>query len=356
MVWFRKRFTLTRAEAARGATLELGAIDDQDEVWLNGRLLGGQAVWNAPRDYPVPPGVLKPGENEVVVNVYDTGGQGGFAGPAEVQRLTFDYRHAKPLGESWEYSVVGRDPGLPPRGVWDFPLGFTWIHNAMIAPLRDVGLTGVAWYQGEADVGMRGSYADRLGGMMTGWRRQFRSPDLPFLIVSLANFGAPQTGPADNAWAALRDQQRLAAARDPNAALVVAMDLGEITDIHPANKFDLGHRLARAARNLAYGATEPVGPEALRARRDGSNVTVEFGGVTGALRSWSGTRLLAFELCAESSGTCRYADAAAEGSTVRISGDGRAATRVRYGWANSPVTNLYDDASLPAGPFELEIE
>lgn len=356
MVWFRKRFTLTRAQAARGATLELGAIDDQDQVWLNGRLLGGMGVWDALRDYQVPPGVLKAGENEIVVNVYDTGGGGGFAGPAERLRLTFDGREAKPLGDGWSYSVVEGNPGNPPRGVWDFPSGFTWIHNAMIAPLRDFGLRGVAWYQGEADVGMRGSYAGRLGGMMADWRRQFRSPELPFLIVSLANFGAPQTGPAENAWAALRNEQRIAAARDPNAALVVAMDLGEITDIHPANKLDLGHRLARAAQALAYGAKDPVGPEALRARRAGDGVTVEFGGVTGELHSWSGTRLLAFELCGEASGTCRYADAVADGTRVRIAGDGRPATRVRYGWANSPVTNLYDDAQLPAGPFELEIE
>jgi sialate O-acetylesterase len=356
MVWFRKEVTLSAEEAARSATLELGAIDDQDEAWVNGRLLGGRAMWDAPRRYPVPPGVLRAGRNEIVVNAYDTGGNGGFSGPAERVRLTFADGSSQALGAGWEYSVVAPDPGQPPRAVWDFPLGFSWIHNAMIAPMRDYGLAGVAWYQGEADVGMRGSYADRLVAMMRGWRGQFRNPELPFLVIGLANFGAPQMAPAESNWSALREQQRIAAARDPHAALVVAMDLGERTDIHPANKLDLGHRLARAARKMVYGADEPVGPEAARAWRVDGGVLVEFAGVTGALHSWSANRVTSIELCAEAQATCRYADAVVEGQTLRIAADGSPATRVRYGWADAPVTNLYDEAPLPVGPFELTIE
>jgi sialate O-acetylesterase len=356
MIWFRKDVTLSAAEARRSAMLELGAIDDQDEVWVNGHLLGGRAMWDAPRRYPIPAGVLRAGRNEIMVNVYDTGGGGGFSGPAQRLRLAYADGTAKPLGSGWQYSVVERNPGLPPRAVWDFPLGFTWIHNAMIAPLRDYGLAGVAWYQGEADVGMRGSYADRLGQMMRGWRDQFHDPKLPFLIVSLANFGPPQLAPGESGWAALRDQQRIAAARDPRAALVVAMDLGERTDIHPSNKVELGHRLSRAARHLAYGAAEPVGPEAVRARRDGGGVLVEFAGVTGALHSWSARRVTSTELCGQAPETCRYADAVVEGTKLRIASDGAPATRVRYGWADTPVTNLYDGVPLPVGPFELPIE
>jgi sialate O-acetylesterase len=356
MVWFRKAFTLTASEAGRDATIELGAIDDQDQVWVNGHLLGGKAMWDLPRSYRIPAGVLKAGHNEIVVNVYDTGGNGGFSGPADKLRLTFDRASAKPLGTGWEYSIVQGNLGSPPRSVWDFPHGFTWIHNAMIAPLRDYGLAGVTWYQGEADVGMRGSYADRLGEMMRGWRGQFGNPELPFLIVSLANFGAPQVAPAASGWAELRDQQRIAAARDPRAELIVAMDLGERNDIHPANKLDLGHRLARAARRLVYNGAEPTGPEAVRARRAGDGVVVEFAGVTGALHSWSASRATSVELCGETQASCRYADATVDGVNLRVAGDGRPATRVRYGWAAAPVTNLYDDAALPAGPFELTIE
>jgi sialate O-acetylesterase len=355
MVWMRKRFTLTAAEAAQGGTLSLTVIDELDQSFVNGVAVGNRYSWEAPRDYRIPPGVLRAGENEVLVNVYDGSGAGGLSGPAEQVRLTLADGQVKPLGEGWQFSVA-HVAGSPPRSPWDEAMGFTRIYNGMIAPLGPYGLTGVAWYQGEADVGLPGSYADRLGSMMAMWRRQFGRPDLPFLIVSLANYGPFAARPVESRWAALREQQRLAVARDPHAALAVAMDLGERLDIHPGNKQEVGRRLARAARALAYGSHDPAGPEVARARREGADVVVEFSGVSGALHSWSGDVVLSLELCGEGQGTCRYARGTANGRHVRIAGDGRPATRVRYGWADSPVTNLYDEAPLPVGPFEVPIQ
>jgi sialate O-acetylesterase len=355
MVWMRKRFTLTPQEAAQGATLSLTVVDELDQTFVNGVAVGGRYSWEAPRDYAVPPGLLHAGENEVLVNVFDGSGAGGLQGPAERVRLTLVDGSVKPLGEGWEYSIVPGQPGSPPRTPWDEAMGLTAIYNGMIAPLRDFGFTGAAWYQGESDVGEPGSYADRLNAMTAAWRRQLGAPRLPFLIVSLANFGPHATAPVASGWAALREQQRLAVERDPNAALVIAMDLGERLDIHPANKSELGRRLARAARALAYRSDDPVGPEVAGARREGDAVVVQFRGVTGALRTWSGTRALAFELCGETQESCRFADAVAAGSAMRIAGDGRPATRVRYAWADSPVTNLYDEVPLPVGPFEVPI-
>jgi sialate O-acetylesterase len=37
-------------------------------------------------------------------------------------------------------------------------------------------------------------------------------------------------------------------------------------------------------------------------------------------------------------------------------GNGQGPARIRHGWADSPILNLYDEAGLPAGPFELELE
>ncbi|HWT13514.1 MAG TPA: sialate O-acetylesterase [Allosphingosinicella sp.] len=355
-VWVRRKVVLTEAEASGGATLSLGVIDDLDQTFVNGVGVGSSFGWALAREYRLPPGLLRAGENEILVNIGDSWGFGGFQGPAERLRLTLSDGTPKPLGEGWEYSVVDPSVGTPPRAPWDSHAGVATIYNGMIAPLRDFGLRGVAWYQGESDVGVPG-YAGRLAAFMAAWRDQFDAPRLPFLIVSLANFGSFATTPVASGWAELREQQRLGADRDPNAALVVAMDLGERTDIHPPNKQEVGRRLARAARALAYGAAEPgSGPEILRARRSGEGVVLEFAGVTGSLRTWSGERALAFELCAEAQESCRFADATAAGTIVRIADDGRPATRVRYAWADSPVTNLYDEAPLPVGPFEVPIE
>ena len=321
---------------------------------MNGIPVGSRYSWEAPRDYRIPPGLLRAGVNEVLVNVYDGSGAGGFSGPAERMRLTLADGQVKPLGEGWEYSVAPV-AASPPRAPWDEAMGFTRIYNGMIAPIGPYGLSGVAWYQGESDVGQPGSYADRLASLIGSWRRQFARPDLPFLIVGLANYGPYATQPVESGWAALREQQRLAVVRDPRAALVVAMDLGERLDIHPGNKQEVGRRLARAARALAYGSRDPVGPEVLRVTRTPQGYAVEFRGVTGALRTWSGTRALAVELCGAGQGSCRYADARADGTRLLIADDGRPATRIRYAWADSPVTNLYDEAPLPVGPFELPI-
>lgn len=355
-VWARRRFTLTAAEAARGGTLSLGVIDDLDMTFVNGVGVGSAFGWSNPREYRLAPGVLRAGENEVLVNIGDSWGGGGFQGPADRLRLTLAQGSVRLLGEGWEYSVVPAAYGNTPRAPWDSHAGLSTIYNAMIAPLGRYGLRGVAWYQGESDVGVPG-YAQRLAGMMASWRGQFGDGRLPFLIVGLANFGSEATAPRASGWAELREEQRRAALDDPHAVLVVAMDLGERGDIHPPNKQEVGRRLARAARSLVFGEAIPAtGPRPLRVRHGPGAYLVEFGDVTGRLRTWSGTRALAFELCAASQDSCRWADATLDGNRVRIADDGRSATRIRYAWSESPVTNLYDEAPLPVGPFEIRIE
>ena len=354
-VWARKKVNLTAEEVARGGTLSFGVIDDFDQTWVNGVPVGSSFGWSLARDYKLAPGILRAGENEIIVNIGDSWGLGGFQGPADRLRLTLADGEVKPIGEGWEYSIVPRERGDPPRPPWDSHAGLSTIYNAMVAPLGPYGLKGVAWYQGESDVGVPG-YARRLEGLMGSWRRQFDAPKLPFLIVSLANFGAPSAVPRESGWADLREQQRLAAARDSDAALAIAMDLGERGDIHPPNKQDVGRRLARAARALAYGKSEPAsGPEIARATRSGDTIVLSFTGVTGALRTWSGSRAMAFELCGETQESCRWADAVAQGDRVLIRGDGQPVSRVRYAWGEGPVVNLYDEASLPAGPFEVPV-
>ena len=68
-----------------------------------------------------------------------------------------------------------------------------------------------------------------------------------------------------------------------------------------------------------------------------------------------GDTLLGFELCGATQQSCRYAMAHADGSTVRIAGDGKPATRVRYAWADYPLVNLYGAQRLPVPPFEIAI-
>jgi sialate O-acetylesterase len=356
MVWFRQEVTLTPAQARQAAILAIGPVDDMDMTWVNGLPVGSGGNPGTPREYPLPVGALHAGRNVIVVNAHDVYANGGMPGPAALMKLTLADGTALPLGAGWSYAIERRNPPNQPRVPWDDVAGAGTIYNAMIAPLDRVGLKGIAWYQGESDTGIPG-YAERLGAMMADWRRQFGRPDLPFVIVQLANYGTPATKPGWSDWAILREQQRLAAARDGHAALAIAIDLGDPLDIHPGEKHELGRRLARAMAHLAYGDAAPAsGPEIRSARRlPGDGVELAFAGVTGALHARSSGRAIGFELCGAAEGSCRYAEARISGNTVLLAGDGQPVTRIRYAWADSPTVNLFDEAPLPAGPFEIAV-
>jgi len=84
--WYRRSFNLPRDQAGRRVYLSLGKIDDVDEVYVNGQLIGGtgqfppdyHTAWDARRIYPVPAACLRAGEaNLIAVRVYDVGGRGG---------------------------------------------------------------------------------------------------------------------------------------------------------------------------------------------------------------------------------------------------------------------------------------
>lgn len=350
--WLRERVTLTRAEAPRAATLSLSAVDDIDQTFVNGVAVGGKNDPSNPRTYPIPKGVLKPGMNEIMVYARNAWGQGGLTGPADKFALLFADGHSKPLTAGWRYSRIADSVGQPTVAPWEGSSGVSTIYNAMVAPLSPLGVKGVAWYQGEADVGQSG-YDRRVAAWMANWRTQFRDQQLPFLIVGLAGWGKPVSHPTESGWAATINEQRLGVERDPHAALASAIDLGEPNDIHPANKQEVGRRLALAAHSLVYRDGGALGPLPVKAVRQGNSVVVGF---TKPLQVLSGASANAFELCGPSVGSCRYAEARVTGNSVIISGDGQPAARVRYAWADYPIVNLYDQDMLPVPVFELPIQ
>jgi sialate O-acetylesterase len=351
-IWLRQRVALTAAEAAQPATLGLSVIDDIDHAFVNGVSVGGRNDPVSPREYPVTRGLLKPGVNEILVLARNNWGPGGAAGPADKFFLKFADGHTKSLATGWEYSRIVDTVTEPPVAPWDGPTGVSTIYNAMISPLGPIGLKGVAWYQGEADVGQSG-YDRRLAAWAANWRSQFRDSQLPFLIVGLAGWQNAASHPIESGWAALINEQRLATQRDPRMALASAIDLGELNDLHPPNKQDVGRRLALAAHAIVYRDGGGIGPLPTSAAREGNAVVVTF---TKPLQVLSGANANAFELCGPSAGSCRYADAQVRGNSVAIAADGQPVTRVRHAWADFPVINLYDLDLLPAPVFEIEVQ
>lgn len=94
VAWYRLRFRLPEIPPNEELELLLGAVDDEDWTYLNGHLIGhiGQDThpedyWAALRRYRVPPGLLRPGaENLLVVKVRDLRLGGGIVkGPVALR-------------------------------------------------------------------------------------------------------------------------------------------------------------------------------------------------------------------------------------------------------------------------------
>lgn len=86
--WYRTSVTLSDIDAREDLVLVVGAIDDLDQAFVNGTLVGETGdledgsiegeEWLEERAYPVPAGLLRPGENVVAIRVYDGPNEGGI--------------------------------------------------------------------------------------------------------------------------------------------------------------------------------------------------------------------------------------------------------------------------------------
>src|SRR6185436_14074395 len=167
------------------------------------------------------------------------------------------------------------------------------------------------------------------------------------------------SAPVDSGWAQLRDAQRRAVTADGNAGLAVTIDIGNRDDIHPTNKLDVGKRLARAARHVAFrDPASASGAAPKEAKRAVGGVEVTLGDFDGALRVIGARDPAGFELCGDTQATCRFVRAQlGEGGVVRLEDAApEKATPVRFCWADAPLCNLYDTDGLPVGPFEITIQ
>ena len=347
VVWFKAEVELTAAQAQQASTLTVGQVDEMDTTYVNGAGVGATSGSWLDRTYPLATGSLRAGKNVIVVSAYDTYANGGMYGDPAKRALTLADGTRLPL-TAWTYQIEPKAGGDPPRAPWDTLAGVSTLYNGMLAPMGPYAYAGVAWYQGETNVGRDQTYAPLLTAFMAE-RRQGQTADIPFLVVQLANYGAFAEQPGAFATAALRDAQRRAVLADSRAGLAVTHDIGDPYDIHPGNKQEAGRRLALAARRV-YGEAVTTGPEVVSAKRAGDSVVVTFAQVGGRLVARGSDRVIGFELCDT---ICRWADGKIVGNTVVLTGAG---AKVRFAWADSPTFNLFDAAGLPAGPFEIAVQ
>jgi len=254
------------------------------------------------------------------------------------------------------------------------------LYNAMIAPIVPYAIRGAIWYQGESNAGRAAEYRTLFPTMIKDWRKQWGQGDFPFLFVQLASFMGVDKQPSDGGWAWVREAQDMTLSL-PKTGQACIIDIGEVGDIHPRNKQDVGKRVALAALAIEYGKEiafsgprfDKLAIEGNKARvtfkhaggglvakpfedmkPDGPTLAKRFGGValTPELRPKSD--VLGFAIAGDDRKFV-WAEAKIEGAAVVVSAPGvEKPVAVRYAWGNTPVCNLYNKADLPACPFRTD--
>ena len=238
----------------------------------------------------------------------------------------------------------------PPKGPGD-PWTPAGLFNGMINPLLPYALRGALWYQGESNAPRAAEYHALFAAMIKAWRAHFGQGDLPFFWVNLANYSAvDQDG---RSYAFLREAQTRTLAL-PNTGQAIAIDIGNPKDIHPANKQEVGRRLALLAKNRVYGLTvDDTGPTFAGATREGATLRVRFTHANGGLVAHE-KPVQALEIAGEDR-VFHAAEGKIDRDTLIVSAPAvRAPVAVRYAWSNAPEANLANGAGLPAVPFRTD--
>ena len=348
-LWLRQHIHIDAQHAGKKAQLLLGTLYDCDYTYINGKLVGNTGYQYPPRRYQVPEGLLREGDNVITVRFINKSGMPHFI-KEKPYKFVFGKGDEQPIGEKWLLCEGAEMPRAIGMGV-SLQNQPSTLFNGMIHPLAPFAVAGVVWYQGESNTGMHQAveYAPMLRLLMANWRQAFERPQMPFVIVQLANYMAFVERPQDTGWSRVREAQRIVAAEDPYSELALTIDLGETVDIHPLRKKEVAERIALNFERLVYGKKVQLAPQVLSSEiKDGKVIlTLDQALMPGSLKF--------FEL-ADEKGTFRNVEATASGNQIIITSPIEKPTAVRYAWKDNPLgVNVYGVQNhLPLSPFECK--
>ena len=224
----------------------------------------------------------------------------------------------------------------------------TVLFNAMINPLVPLAFRGALWYQGESNRGEGMLYFYKMQALVNGWRTVFNNNDLAFYFVQLAPY---KYGNNPQALAEIWEAQT-AALSIPNTGMAVTVDIGNVKNIHPTNKQEVGRRLALQALNKTYGKKDVVCDSPLfdSMRLDGDKAVITFKNAV-ELKTRDGKTPDWFEISG-ADGQFKKADVVIAENTVILSASGiEKPLAVRFAWSHIAEPNLVNEAGLPAAAF-----
>ncbi len=226
----------------------------------------------------------------------------------------------------------------------------TTLFNGMIHPLIPFTIKGAIWYQGENNVSNPELYEKLLSSLISSWRKDFQCGDFPFYFVQIA----PYDYGVKTKSQLLREAQ-LKALSVKNTGMVVTLDIGNPKNIHPADKEDLGKRLASWALAKTYQKKIPFsGPlyKSMKALPGKIILSFDYADRGMVLKPINGG--LNFLIAGE--------DRVFQKAVVRVEGKNLIVSHpeiakpvsVRYAWSNTEEGTLFNKEGLPASSFRTD--
>ncbi len=239
----------------------------------------------------------------------------------------------------------------------------TALYNGMIAPLAPLSVRGFIWYQGEANRREHAMYRDYMEALITGWRTAFKNENAPFYFVQLAPYIYGKDDPTN--LPAIQNAQRLAAETIPKCRMAVTTDIGDLKNIHPRNKSEVGRRLSLLALKYAYldygieGPEVAEGPWPRKAHTIFENIVSVGFYDQSPLKLTKGVSLNHFEVAGPNKKFQSVNATLEPSSPFSVILDTKGIDNpkyVRYLWNQEWITNLENKAGLPASPFLIDVE
>ena len=374
--WFRKEIEVPAEWEGKELTLSLGPVDDYDETYWDGQMVGFGRQWNKNREYTVPGRLVKKGRAVITIRCTDDHGDGGLYGDPRLLYVQGPDGRKIMLDNVWKVTLSVSFEGIPKSTARE-PNMVTVLYNAMVKPLAPYAIKGSIWYQGESNTSWAYRYRELMPAMIADWRATW-GYDFPFYLVQICGYTGVKPAPAEDNWAELREAQAMTVNASDKVGMACIIDIGEADDIHPVRKQEVGERLARLALANDYGRKIVCnGPRYAGHAIHDSFISIKFTDVAGGLKvipsgdyaeDRYGKKDVGCELVKKAeSGVLsgfqiagadriwRWADAKIVGNEVHVSSpDVPRPVAVRYAWAENPVCNLFNSEGLPAWPFRTD--
>jgi sialate O-acetylesterase len=224
----------------------------------------------------------------------------------------------------------------------------TRLYNGMIHPLRNFHVKGVVWYQGEGNAGQADKYRQLFSTMIGQWRSAF-GYEFPFYFVQISPFKYQGLN------AAFLREAQLQTLTVPKTGMAVTMDIGDLADIHPKDKQEVGRRLALCALANDYARkVNYSGPTYKYSTFQDGKARITFDHVGSGLATLDGNAPSHFEI-AGADKVFHAATATIDGSDLIVSSDQVANPKaVRYAFSSNATPNLIIKERLPASSFRTD--